>query len=356
MMTKIRPKLIALFIARSSGLFFLSRHLTKSRLRILCYHGGAIGDESSYNAKLFCSSKTLHNRMAWMKRNGFNFVKLDDGVEQQLHSTKKIPLRAVVTFDDGWYSTASELVPVLSRMGVPSTLYLSTLNFLEGWPILSVAVRYIIWKANKGKTLVQGWGKDVDAEYDLSLTADIHRLANGVVATIEASANSREKVCAELGRFATCLNVPAVSLGLDNRRFDYLTAQELLGLADSECSIELHGHVHVYPKGDPSRLVEDLRKCSEVISGMGLPTPRHYCYPSGSFDAEASSALSNLGIVSATTCIPGLVGKAQGARRHYLPRFLDGEDVHPLEFQGEMSGFTDLVRNGLRLVGLSPRV
>jgi peptidoglycan/xylan/chitin deacetylase (PgdA/CDA1 family) len=350
MKIKVRPKIAILFGARALGLFALSRHLTKSRLRILCYHGGAIGDEGGFNPKLFCSAKTLHGRMKWMKRRGFQFVTLDDGVTQQARYGVKAPLRTVVTFDDGWYSTASELLPVLSEMQIPSTLYLSTQNFLEDWPILNVTVRYIIWKGGQRSRTIQGWGPDVDGEYDLHDAGERHRLACGVVKAIQESASGREQVCAALDRFANCLGLPASTLQLGSRRFEYVTKQELLDIAERGCSIELHGHVHEYPKGNPAKLIEDLHKCEEIIVGLGLAQPRHYCYPSGSFGAEASKTLSGLGIQSATTCIPGLVAELGGEYRHYLPRFLDGEDVHPFEFEAEMSGFSELMRGALRFI------
>lgn len=350
MKIKIRPKIALLCGARTLGLFALSRHLTKSSLRILCYHGGLIGDEGSYNPKLFCSAETLHKRMKWMKRQGFHFVTLNDGVMQQGGAGAKAPLRTVVTFDDGWYSTASKLLPVLSEMQIPSTLYLSTQNFLEDWPILNVTVRYIIWKGGQGSKTIQGWGPDVDGEYKLQNADERQRLASGVVKAIQGSASGREQVCAALDRFADCLGVSPSTLQLGSRRFEYVTKQELLEIAKQGCDIELHGHVHEYPKGNPNQLIDDLRKCEEIIVGLGLAQPRHYCYPSGSFGAEASKALSGLGIRSATTCIPGLVAELDGEQRHYLPRFLDGEDVHPVEFESEMSGFSDLLRGALRVI------
>jgi peptidoglycan/xylan/chitin deacetylase (PgdA/CDA1 family) len=350
MTTKIHPKILILFGARMLGLFKVSRYLTRSQLRILCYHGGVIGDEDGFNAKLFCSAQTLQKRMQWMRGRGFQFVTLDDGVRQQSEPGAKAPLRTVVTFDDGWYSTASELLPVLSTFQIPSTLYLSTKNFLEGWPILNVAVRYTIWKAGQRAVTLQGWGAGLDGDYDLRTVGDRNRLAKCMALTIQESTEGREQVCAALLRFADSLGVPANVLDLPSRRFDYVNEQELLSITRQGCSIESHGHVHEYPKGRPSEFADDLRQCEETIVGMGLCQPRHYCYPSGSFGPEATTTLSALGLRSATTCIPGLINDIDGNRHHYLPRFLDGEDVHPLEFEAEMSGFSELMRNAIRFI------
>lgn len=350
MKIKFRPKLFVLFAARAFGLFKISRYLTKSQLRILCYHGGAMGDEYNFNPKLFCSPDTLQRRMEWMREKGFNFVKLDDAIKEQGGSGLKAPLKTVITFDDGWYSTASTLLPVLSAMKIPSTLYLSTKDFLDSCPIVAVTVRYIIWKAHRRSVTIRGWGIDVDSEYDLQNARERIRLAERVVASISVFAIGRLNVSDALSRFADDLGVPAAELQLDSRRFDYMTQRELIEITKQGCSIESHGHMHVYPKGEPAQFAEDLRKCEDTIVGLGLPQPRHYCYPSGSFGAEASATLRTVGIRSATTCIPGLIDKITGERCHYLPRFLDGGDVHPLEFESEMSGFSELARIAISFV------
>lgn len=350
MKIKLRPKIIILFCARALGLFKISRFLTRSDLRILCYHGGVIGDEDGFNPKLFCSAATLNTRMKWMKARGFQFITLDDGVEQQMGATAKAPLRTVVTFDDGWYSTFSELLPVLSKLEIPSTLYLSTKNFLEGGPILNVTVRYIIWKAGQRSTAMQDWGTEVDGKYNLCNADERNYLANSVANAIQQTANGRAQLCAALIRFADDLGVSPEALQIDSRRFDYVTQQEVINISIQGCSIESHGHVHEYPKGAPLQFIADLGQCEDTIVGIGLCRPRHYCYPSGSFDAEASKMLSEAGILSATTCIPGLVGAINVEDRHYLPRFLDGEDVHALEFESEMSGFSELMRTAIRVI------
>jgi peptidoglycan/xylan/chitin deacetylase (PgdA/CDA1 family) len=354
MKINLRPKILILFGARTLGLFNLSRYLTRSQLRILCYHGGVIGDEDGYNPKLFCSSETLHSRMKWMQSRGFRFVTLDDGVKQQAGAGAKAPLRTVVTFDDGWYSTHSKLLPVLAELQIPSTLYLCTKNFLEGWPILNVTVRYTIWKAGQRSVSLRRWGTAENGTYDLKNVSERNRLIDSVVNAIARSTNSREQVCAALERFAEDLGVGAAALQLESRRFDYVTRQEVLDVAGQGCSVESHGHVHEYPKGRPHQFAEDLRQCEETIVGLGLGRPRHYCYPSGSFGEEATVTLRELGIRSATTCIPGLVNEVDGKHRHYLPRFLDGEDVHQLEFEAEMSGFSDLMRGAIRIIKRRP--
>lgn len=337
-------KLAVFHLARGLGLFRLSRRLTAGRVRILCYHGGAIGDESRYNPKLFSSAALLEQRMAWLQRAGFHLVPLDEAVRSAAATGPRAALTTAITFDDGWYSTASELVPVLGRRQIPSTLYLCTSHYLEGWAIASVTVRYLLWKSGLTRASLRGIGPDVDGEADLSSPALRNATANRIVAAIERSEATRATRHALLEQLAACLRLSPEQLGLATRRFEYMNEQELLALPAQGCSIELHGHVHQYPAGQPAAFTKDLQRCSDTIVAAGLPTPAHYCYPSGNFDAAASPALAAMGVRSGTTCLPGLVGHASPVECHYLPRFLDGESIAMVEFEAEMSGFSELLR------------
>lgn len=347
--TGFRPKIAALRLARSLGMFALARRLTASRLRILCYHGGRIGDEHRYNPKLFCSAETFRARLDWLQQAGFRIVSLDQAVATS--PSRRAPLETVITFDDGWYSTGSTLLPLLAERGLPSTLYLCTQHFLEGWPVLSVCTRYILWKSARTPLRVEGFGASVDGEYDLRNDAARDALIRTFIENVAATARNRAAVCRELERLAACAGIDPAALDLDSRRFDYMSREELHAAAASGCAIELHGHVHVYPSGDPERFRGDLAKCDEVIRGAGLPAPRHYCYPSGGHDAGAAAVLAECAVASATTCVPGLVDGAGAPECYYLPRFLDGESIHPLEFEAELSGFSDFLR---RLLNKTP--
>ena len=109
---------------RPVGLFALARHLTRHRVRILCFHGGSLGDEHRFNPLLFCTGEHLARRLAWMDAHGFSWVSLPAATDMLKGTAPRPRLPVVLTFDDGWYSTYSALLPVLARHGVPSTLYL----------------------------------------------------------------------------------------------------------------------------------------------------------------------------------------------------------------------------------------
>lgn len=346
---KNKIKLIVFLLARSLGLFGLARRFTAQKVRILCYHGGCLGDENRYNPKLFFSSTMLAARMHWLKSSGFDIVTLDEAARRIGTAPDSRPsLTTAITFDDGWYSTASELIPVLGKMQIPSTLYLCTSHYLERAAVPSVAVRYLIWKSTMPSFELIGFGPDTDCHLDISTQGGRDAAANKIVSAISCSATCRETTHALLENLAKCLEVPSSTLALGSRRFEYMNEEELLALPNQGCNIELHGHVHRYPAGQVDVFKQDLKQCSDTIIAAGLPKPRHYCYPSGNFDAAASPALSSMGVITGTTCLPGLITQSNATQSHFLPRFLDGENISMLEFQAEMSGFYDLAR---RLIG-----
>ena len=61
----------ALYVARGCGLFALARSLTANRLRILCYHGASLDDESEFEPMLFMRAATFpEDRLDRLLRTG----------------------------------------------------------------------------------------------------------------------------------------------------------------------------------------------------------------------------------------------------------------------------------------------
>jgi peptidoglycan/xylan/chitin deacetylase (PgdA/CDA1 family) len=336
-------KLFVYTMARILGLFALSRFLTRSRIRILAYHGGSMSDEHHFNPHLFISPATLERRVRWLDRKGFHVVPLSDAVATE-KAFSLPPLPTVITFDDGWYTTASLLIPLLARRQLPSTLYLSTKYMEDAAPVRPVVTQYILANAKIDVFEVVGFGGEIDGRYSTRDVSRLNELRRAVDTWLDRHARTREEVCAALGRLAECVGWSASALNLESRRFDYLTRSELQQLPVLKCNVEMHGHVHRYPKGDPDAFREDIALCHQAFRRAGLPAPEHYCYPSGRFDMHAEAVLHDSGLRTAVTCKPGLIRRITPSNRYVLPRFLDGDHISQLEFEAEMSGFAVFFR------------
>lgn len=336
-------KLGLYFLAKVSGAFSIARRLSSKSARILCYHGGCIGDEWRYNDKLFMTRSTFEKRVDWLQAKGYEMVSLDEALSFPPNSKgRQIPV--AFTFDDGWFSTGRDLLPVLFEKKIPSVLYLSTKYFKDGAPILAVTVGYILWKTVNKTIRIDGLGDSVDGIYDLETPSSRQLLIGNMHAWMTNEPRSRNDVIKALNTLALSAGIALDELALDSRRFDYLLPDEILSYAKHNCTIGLHGHLHAYPVGNPERFRDDLRLCIQAIEELKLPTPKHYCYPSGNHDDAASGVLESFGIKSGTTCTPGLIDSSRQTNKYYLPRFLDGENIHMLEFEAEMTGFAELLR------------
>ena len=69
-------KIAVLHCLRLAGVFALCRRLTRSKLRILCYHGFAIGDQHEYNPMLYMKPRTFEARLKALQRLGYPVVSL----------------------------------------------------------------------------------------------------------------------------------------------------------------------------------------------------------------------------------------------------------------------------------------
>jgi peptidoglycan/xylan/chitin deacetylase (PgdA/CDA1 family) len=333
-----------LHIAKFIGLFALLRSLTRKQARILCYHAGNIGDERHYNPKLFCAPEHLRARLMWLRAKGFVPASLEQVATDQ--PGKHAGIRVAMTFDDGWYSSYRDLLPVMAEYGHRPTLYLHTEVYEMGTPVIPVCLHYILWKATARTVALASFSEDMNRAWALDDPVQRRHLHMAAAAWIATHAPSMIVACLE--RFAAALGIAAAELDLGSRRFSYMSQDELHAATAGGCSIELHGHVHEYVIGNPERNRANIEACRSRIVDAGLPRPQHYCYPSGGFDAKAARVMRAAGVATATTCLPGLVNTGNPDARYFLPRFLDGGDVSMIEFEAEMSGVLQLLRSLVR--------
>jgi peptidoglycan/xylan/chitin deacetylase (PgdA/CDA1 family) len=335
-------KLSLLSLAKNVGIFALFRRLTKSVPRILCYHGGSLGDEHLFNGKLFCEKGLLEQRLRWLERNGFVPSTLDELLQAKTARPLGIPV--IVTLDDGWYSSATDLLPVLASHNHRPVLYLATKVFAGGGPVIDVCLRYILWKSPLKSVRLSGFSAEVDGDYGIDAGSERIRFCAAAEKWLATQDEDPRAQASSLERLSVALGVPSNVLDLSSRRFSYMSREELHVATAQGCTVELHGHVHRYVKGEVERNRADIELCRQHIVAAGFPSPRHYCYPSGDYDQKAAMTMAAVGVHTATTCLPGLVRSLEGDRRYFLPRFLDGASVSIIEFEAEMSGVLAFVR------------
>jgi len=341
---RVRPRLKQSLYAgaRAAGLFRLSRLLTRNALRIVCWHGTSLVEEHRVFPGLFLSPDDLERRLLSLHRHPV--LPLEEAV-RKLRAGTLPPAAVALTIDDGFFGTLRNAWPAIRRHGFPATLYATSFHVERGTPVFRLLVQ---------------WAFHESAEPAL----DLSQLGVGMVGTLRmAPGPSRTEAMWRLIRHAeermseterqalADLVARALRVDLapvrDGRWLSLASADELRSATGEGLDLQLHTHRHRFPLSRPLALRElrDNRAVLEPIAGRGL---RHFCYPSGYFRRQHLPWLEEAQVESATTCDPGF--NRRGDSPLTLRRFLDSSKVTQLEFEAELSGFIEVLRQARVLI------
>jgi peptidoglycan/xylan/chitin deacetylase (PgdA/CDA1 family) len=320
------------------GVFALSRRLTCKGLRILCFHGGSFADEHLFMPGVFMSSAVFRQRLDYLSRRRYPVLGLGEALDR-LARDELPPCATVLTFDDGFASTFHDALGPLRQHGFPATVYVTTYHVAKGTPVFNLLVRYLLWKSKARELCCDGLSAGPTGVWPIRTSEEKGRLAEKIIEDARArlTEEQRSALSRELGR----------RLGVDHdalvarRCFDLMTAEEIRTLAAAGIDVQLHTHRHRFP------VHEELARCEildnrALLSGLVARPLEDFCYPSGIWSSEHWPWLSAVGVRSATTCDLGL--NYPDTPRYALKRFLDFDDLRPIEFAAEMSGFAECIR------------
>jgi len=318
------------------GVFKLAQFLTRKRLRILGYHGIAVGDQHEFAPFLFMQESTFRRRLEILRKRRIQVVSLDDGV-QRLQAGSNVAGEVVITIDDGWWSTLEFAAPLLKRFGYPATLYLATRHAVERTPVAPVVIGYMFWKRNERVLVVSDIDPSVDGTYELSGRVD----AAQAILERKISRLDRDAQVRMLKQVSERLGLEALALTQD-RRFRMITLDDIRTLEQMGLDTQMHTHDHIMPD-DLGEFREQLEQNRNYICmyKRGGP-PRHFCYPSGRYSDKHARVLGQLDVASATTCDSGINGRKQDP--YLLKRFLDSDNISDIEFEGQISGVFEIAR------------
>jgi len=326
--------------AKAAGLFALARWATRRDLRILAYHGAALGDENRFSPGLFMSEAQFARRMRFLADRGYRVVGLDEALNALGRGT--LPdCATVITIDDGWYGTYRLMAPVLARHGFPATFYVSTYYVEKQTQVFNVAVGYVLWKAaGRGQTNLSALSPGLAGRVDLTDPMQRQAAQQRIVEHAESlgDAGVRQDL---LRRLCEVLDVDWATI-VERRMFAFASGEELRSLATMGIDLQLHSHRHRFPSDDWQAASDEIDDNRSALAKYAQGPFEHFCYPSGVYDPSQFACLSAKGMRSATTTE---VGFARSTSHPFeLPRILDSERVTPLEFEAEVSGFLELLR------------
>ncbi|MEZ5529342.1 MAG: polysaccharide deacetylase family protein [Porticoccaceae bacterium] len=331
-------------VAKYAGLFALCRWLTRRKIRVLAYHGIWLG-AGHYGNFLYISKKKFVSRMELLKRMGLPVLGLGDALAQQDQGS--LPDSTVVlTIDDGWFSTYQDMLGALECYQFPATIYVTSYYMEKQHPVFNVAMAYLVNTADTQVVSLKEIGIENDLEIDLGSPEGRSRLLGQIFEFSEKLSDESERF--ELLKHVAEILGQDISRIISEKWFHLMTEEEVRDAAERGFDIQLHTHRHrVYRHGHicVGEEIEENRLRLQPLTRGNLT---QFCYPSGEYDPSLWPMMSELGVESATTTESGLVDKA--SHPYALPRILDGEAVSELEFEAELSGFNEVLRQFLSVV------
>jgi acetyltransferase-like isoleucine patch superfamily enzyme/peptidoglycan/xylan/chitin deacetylase (PgdA/CDA1 family) len=334
-------KLSLFHAARSLGVFSAAaRSRRRSRqLLILCYHGISIDDEHEWAPGLYISPAMFESRLERLRRGGYCVLPLPEAVARLRAGT--LPPRSVaITFDDGNFDFHRRAWPLLRQYGLPATVYLTTYYCERNLPVFPVVLSYLLWKGRGTRAKVElSYGGSVWVD---ATSPESRRRAESMLV---AFAHGEGMSALEKDDLARCV---ARALGIDydelreQRLLNVMNPDEVRELAAYGVDFELHTHRHRSPL-DEERYRAELTLNGARIAAMTGAIPRHFCYPSGTHKPQFEQWLGAEGVVSATTCEPGIATRTSNCLR--LPRLLDHSGVTDVEFDAWLCGLGALLPN-----------
>ena len=326
-----------LTIAKFAGGFALSRRVTRKGLRILCYHGIWLG-EGHYSNFLFMSEDKFKRRLELLKQWRIPVIGLEEGV-RGLKAGTLAPGATVITIDDGWFGTFRVMVPELVAHGFPATIYSTSFYAEKQLPVFGVALDYLLSRTTSSSICFDGLGKGLSGCYPVATPEQRESVAE----RLEEHASNLDA-----GEAVRLLERLAGQLGIDfapfleNRIFHLMSLQEIKQSAQQGIDIQLHTHRHRFPVDDPVLLQQEIQENRSVLARLTQGRLKHFCYPSGLWSEAAFPVLKSSGIQSAVTTEQGLNFSPDSTLK--LRRISDGEYVDEIEFEAELSGFAEIVR------------
>jgi peptidoglycan/xylan/chitin deacetylase (PgdA/CDA1 family) len=331
-----RLKRVLFYCIRFIGGFAIAQRITRSQLRILCYHGFSIADEHELAPYVFMRPETFARRMRILRKRGLTVISLDEAIER-LRADAITHAETVITFDDGW---ASDLLvmPILERYRFPACLYITTEQVSAGGDAFNVTLAQMVHRSRRDSISLRNIHPQIDGDYNI---APDPAAATAALLTAAGRIGSLQECQRLLAPLAEALGLDYAAF-VAGGRFRFLGKEQITTLASKGVSIQLHTHTHHLPSNSFEEMAAEIRQNRTVIKELTGIEATHFCYPSGEHSPWHPEWLARLGVISATTCDSGF--NDPGASLLLLKRYLDSEYTSDIEFEAEITGVRELLR------------
>jgi len=313
---------------------FLNSEWRRQRLLILCYHGVSIEDEHKWEPAIYFPPEKLRQRFETLRRRRCNVLPLDEAITR-LYAGNLPPRSVVITLDDGTYDIYGVAAPIIDEFAYPVTLYFTTYYSMYNRPVFDVMCSYLLWKAGPKRFTLPGVLEGTTDLSQISFRQVAQRLKEYAFGA-RMSAPEKDHL---MGRLAESLRLDYEAI-CASRILQVMAPSEARELANRGYDIQLHTHRHRVSRRR-ALFQREIVQNRQYIQAITNTPPRHFCYPCGVWLDEYPRWLGKAGVLSATTCDPGLA--TRDTNPYLLPRFVDSSLRTDAEFGAWISGFTSIL-------------
>lgn len=245
-----------------SGLYAARRMSTRQSFRIVTYHGVDGRHDPVVNFDRLQTDPAWFERQLVALARRFRIVSLRAAVLKFMADSQWPERALAITFDDGYLNNLEVAAPVLARLGLPATFFV-TAGFIDGrakpW-----------WYALRGHLARRAGSNE----------------AQKIAGAVRLEAKLRPLSEAERAREMASLGVDADAA----LPYPFMTREDCRALIAMGFDVQCHGDTHASLYGESSeRVTDEIRLSAAFITQLGH-TPWALAYPYGHEPRDAAHA------------------------------------------------------------------
>ncbi|MFQ5686511.1 MAG: polysaccharide deacetylase family protein [Candidatus Scalindua sp.] len=309
-------KFIVAIIFYYSGIFiFYKRFIMNGKVTILMFHRVT---DNFFDISLLVKQKTFEECMKYIAQD-YPVISMDFLI-QNSDKWENIPGDSfIITFDDGWIDFRDIAYPILSRLNVPATVYLTT-------GFVSSECSY--WQERLNNLLLQILAnKNVFSEKDDIISMlEINLKLKDLISKSEDTQIifkfidylkkfTHDKILKTISNLEESLKEHSITISEDKHR-SFVNWDEINSIKDPNISFGSHTVKHPILTNEQTNVVKDeISKSREIIERNTGIKVLHFCYPNGNYNdgikrivskSYKSACTTNSGFVSKDSDIYGL--------------------------------------------------
>lgn len=297
------------------------------------------------NRNLSISPDFLDDMLTDLRRNGFEFVSMDELAASLNDGTGTRETRKIaITLDDGYRDNFVNAVPIFRKHGVPYTIYVVP-GYIDGTiPHWTDEIETIVAQSDRIE-LSHG---DSRESVNSANATEKYQVYSRILAELlpENDLVARSRMLRELAS-AHGFNQEA------HHRQLTMTWDQIRDLGhDPLCTIGAHSMTHrMLSRLGTQDALWELSECRRVIADQLGAAPKHFAYPYGEAHQREFKLAEKAGYQTAVTTVNGVIGSKHCSRLTALPRIMiDGRHQNMDVVNTQLSGIPGRVLSFTRKI------